>query len=320
MCYLDIYSKKSFDMYEDVLMYIHPSRTYAWSFCCIACGFFFFFLREQINISLVFFFPFLLFFFSTLLLHVQSQQCSLQQKLKRLAGCFSTTRLKWEAYWACLTVSPRLSEGSAPRHLHYSILLTCLLAHTAIETGFLSAVEAHSVQERAGERIEEEIEESGERKREREWVSGGGVWKYKEAHTERGESVCVCVFVCVKEREREWEWGINRGKVRDTVTGEYKAVTADWISGSNRDALSVFFVFFSFFLSVFFFFFLLPFFADWFLWLDFSAVKQVAGCQFVVGCDRQHGERTQMPRQRWLFHLSISRCQPGVTSQLVIFV
>ena len=67
-----------------------------------------------------------------------------------------------------MTVSPRLSEGSAPRHLHYSILLTCLLAHTAIETGFLSAVEAHSVQERAGERIEEEIEESGERKRERE--------------------------------------------------------------------------------------------------------------------------------------------------------
>ena len=63
MCYLDIYSKKSFDMYEDVLMYIHPSRTYAWSFCCIACGFFFF-LREQINISLVVFFPFLLFFFS----------------------------------------------------------------------------------------------------------------------------------------------------------------------------------------------------------------------------------------------------------------
>lgn len=55
MCYLDIYSKKSFDMYEDVLMYIHPSWTYAWFFCCIACVCVFF-LREQINISSVAFF------------------------------------------------------------------------------------------------------------------------------------------------------------------------------------------------------------------------------------------------------------------------
>ena len=63
MCYLDIYSKKSFDMYEDVLMYIHPSRTYAWSFCCIACGFFFFFkgankhfLSGFFSLPIVFFF------------------------------------------------------------------------------------------------------------------------------------------------------------------------------------------------------------------------------------------------------------------------
>lgn len=37
---------------------------------------------------------------------------------------FSTTRLKWEAV-ELLWLFAGLSEGSAPRHLHYSILLTC---------------------------------------------------------------------------------------------------------------------------------------------------------------------------------------------------
>lgn len=79
-----------------------------------------------------------------------------------------------------------------------------MLAHTAIETGFLSAVEAHSVQEQARERIgRRECERGGEKKRHREEKE-----KQREGRSER-------------ERERV------RGKVRETVTGEYIAVTAD---------------------------------------------------------------------------------------------
>lgn len=118
--------------------------------------------------------------------------------------------------------------------LHYSILLTCLLARTAIETGFLSAVEAQSVQEQARERI-----------RRREW---GGEKRQREKEKQGGRS------------ERGREWGIKKGKVRDTVTGEYIAVTADWISGSNP------MLWVSFFL-------LCSLFDDWFLWLDFTAAE-----------------------------------------------
>lgn len=73
------------------------------------------------------------------------------------------------------------SEGSAPRHLHYSILLTGWLAHTAIETGFLSAAEAHCVQEQGRERIGRRVT-GGEilREREREVVCKSEIERGKE--------------------------------------------------------------------------------------------------------------------------------------------
>lgn len=53
MCYLDIYSKTSFDIYEQPPLHIHAAELMLGSFCCIACVF-----REQIKISsLVFWAP-----------------------------------------------------------------------------------------------------------------------------------------------------------------------------------------------------------------------------------------------------------------------
>lgn len=67
-----------------------------------------------------------------------------------------------------------------------------MLAHTAIETGFLSAVETHSVQEQARERIEEErVEGGGEERKKKEK-------RKKETQRE-------------KEKRREGEVGESEG-------------------------------------------------------------------------------------------------------------
>lgn len=90
MCYLDIYSKKSFDINEDTLMYIHPPKTYA----CFLSFFLFlhclgFFLGEQIHIAL-------LCCRSAFLRHYtfSLNDAFCQQKLQVARGRLSTTRLK----------------------------------------------------------------------------------------------------------------------------------------------------------------------------------------------------------------------------------
>lgn len=193
----------------------------------------------------------------------------MQQKLARI--CFSATRLKWEAI-ELVWLFAGLSEGSAPRHLHHSILLTSLLPHTAIETGFQSAVEAHSAQEQARERTGR----AG-------WVVA--IRKEKRRGTSQGETVGERVKDQERKSERHCHWWVRSCHSRFN----------QWF---ESDALSLFFpssVFASF--------------DDWSLWLSFSAADALGtGCTLSVCCGMcddetnavSHWEAETDAEQQWL--------------------
>lgn len=89
MCYLDVYSKEGFDMYEDTLIHIHESELKQASFAALPVFF------KETNISLMgfFFSPSLPPHTPTLTACFVSIMPSATE-VEVAGGCFSTTRLE----------------------------------------------------------------------------------------------------------------------------------------------------------------------------------------------------------------------------------